>query len=49
MAPDTGTEQTATCPFCDSRDTEMRQRKGTAICRAVYYCNACNQPFEEMR
>lgn len=49
MVPETDTDQTATCPFCDSENTEMRQRKGTAICRVLYYCRVCNQPFEEIR
>lgn len=49
MSSESDSGYTAICPFCDSENTELRQRKGTAICRVVFYCHECNQPFEEMR
>lgn len=35
------------CPFCGSTDTQLEQRKGTAMCRTMYLCNACSEPFEQ--
>lgn len=35
------------CPHCGSRDTRVEQRKGTSLCRTMYYCNSCSQPFED--
>lgn len=35
------------CPYCESDDTTLEQRKGSAICRKMFYCNACKQPFEQ--
>lgn len=37
------------CPHCGSRETRLEQRKGTSICRVMYYCETCREPFEEMR
>lgn len=37
------------CPHCGSLDTSFEQRKGTSICRVLYYCEECDQPFEEFR
>lgn len=34
------------CPFCGSRETTMRSEFGPTACKAVMYCNACEQPFE---
>ncbi|HEY0970423.1 MAG TPA: 1,2-phenylacetyl-CoA epoxidase subunit PaaD [Gemmatimonadales bacterium] len=34
------------CPFCDSRDTEMRSEFGSTACKSIAYCNGCHQPFE---
>lgn len=36
-----------TCPYCGSADTTLEQRKGSAICRKMFYCDACEQPFEQ--
>lgn len=37
---------TAQCPFCNSRDTRLTSQFGSTACKALYYCNACQQPFE---
>jgi len=37
------------CPHCGSLNTSFEQRKGTSICRVLYYCEDCAQPFEEFR
>jgi len=34
------------CPFCDSKQTRLESPFGPTLCRAIYYCNACNQSFE---
>jgi ring-1,2-phenylacetyl-CoA epoxidase subunit PaaD len=37
------------CPFCASHDTHMENLFGPTACRAIYYCDACRQPFEAMK
>lgn len=34
------------CPFCRSKDTKLTSQFGSTACKALYYCNACQQPFE---
>jgi ring-1,2-phenylacetyl-CoA epoxidase subunit PaaD len=34
------------CPYCGSRETTMRSEFGPTACKAIMYCNACEQPFE---
>lgn len=34
------------CPFCDATDTTLDSTFGPTLCRAMHYCNACQQPFE---
>jgi ring-1,2-phenylacetyl-CoA epoxidase subunit PaaD len=41
--------ETARCPFCDSEDTELKNSFGPTLCRALYYCRSCNQPFEQFK
>jgi len=36
----------ANCPYCDSTHTTLKNNFGSTLCRAIYYCNACQQPFE---
>lgn len=38
---------TVACPFCGSADTRVAQRKGTAMCRKMFVCRDCKQPFEQ--
>jgi ring-1,2-phenylacetyl-CoA epoxidase subunit PaaD len=37
------------CPFCGSVDTNLESAFGPTICRALHYCRACQQPFEEFK
>lgn len=37
------------CPYCDSQNTVVKNTFGPTLCRAIYYCNACNQPFEQFK
>ena len=34
------------CPYCHSRNTELRSEFGSTACKAIGYCHACMQPFE---
>lgn len=34
------------CPFCASSNTALTSQFGSTACKALYYCNGCNQPFE---
>jgi ring-1,2-phenylacetyl-CoA epoxidase subunit PaaD len=44
-----GMRQPATCPYCGSGDTSMENPFGPTLCRAIFYCNACRQPFEQFK
>lgn len=37
------------CPFCGSHDTELRSFYGSTACKAIQFCRACQQPFEEFK
>jgi ring-1,2-phenylacetyl-CoA epoxidase subunit PaaD len=37
------------CPYCGSRNTRMDNAFGPTLCRAIYYCSACRQPFEQFK
>lgn len=39
----------ATCPYCDSRNTTLENPFGPTLCRAIYYCADCRQPFEQFK
>ena len=39
----------ATCPYCGSADTTMESPFGPTLCRAIFYCNGCRQPFEQFK
>ena len=39
----------AQCPYCDSYETEVRSEFGSTACKAVCWCRACGQPFEEFK
>lgn len=39
----------AQCPYCDSFETEIRSEFGSTACKAVCWCRACRQPFEEFK
>ena len=40
---------TVSCPYCDSQNTTMKNAFGPTLCRAIYYCNSCQQPFEQFK
>jgi ring-1,2-phenylacetyl-CoA epoxidase subunit PaaD len=37
------------CPYCDSKNTSIRNTFGPTLCRAIFYCNNCRQPFEQFK
>lgn len=37
------------CPYCKSKDTTMENPFGPTLCRMIYYCNSCQQPFERFK
>lgn len=39
----------AECPYCGSRRTVMDNAFGPTLCRAIYYCTSCRQPFEQFK
>jgi ring-1,2-phenylacetyl-CoA epoxidase subunit PaaD len=41
--------ENVSCPYCDSTDTELRSEFGSTPCKALYYCNRCEEPFEHFK
>jgi ring-1,2-phenylacetyl-CoA epoxidase subunit PaaD len=39
----------ARCPYCDSADTTLTNSFGPTLCRAIYTCSHCRQPFEQFK
>ena len=39
----------AECPYCGSRQTTLENAFGPTLCRAIYWCSACRQPFEQFK
>ncbi len=39
----------AECPYCGSRKTTLENAFGPTLCRAIYYCRGCRQPFEQFK
>ena len=37
------------CPFCDSSRVAMDNLFGPALCRSLFYCRECRQPFEAFK
>ena len=37
------------CPRCDSKNTSLQNSFGTTLCRAIWVCNACKEPFEQFK
>jgi ring-1,2-phenylacetyl-CoA epoxidase subunit PaaD len=43
------TRPQAVCPWCGSRDTALENPFGPTLCRAIFWCNRCRQPFEQFK
>jgi ring-1,2-phenylacetyl-CoA epoxidase subunit PaaD len=39
----------AECPYCGSRNTSLDNPFGPTLCRAIYHCDDCRQPFEQFK
>jgi ring-1,2-phenylacetyl-CoA epoxidase subunit PaaD len=39
----------AECPYCGSRNTTLDNAFGPTLCRAIYHCADCRQPFEQFK
>ena len=39
----------ARCPYCGSADTQLRSEFGSTACKAIHFCSACSQPFDEFK
>ena len=37
------------CPFCESANVAIDSLFGPALCRSMFYCRACRQPFEAFK
>ncbi len=37
------------CPYCGSRQTTLENPFGPTLCRAIYHCAGCRQPFEAFK
>jgi ring-1,2-phenylacetyl-CoA epoxidase subunit PaaD len=40
---------TAACPWCGSDDTTLENLFGPTLCRTLFWCNRCRQPFEQFK
>jgi ring-1,2-phenylacetyl-CoA epoxidase subunit PaaD len=41
--------QVVRCPYCDSRNTELKSEFGSTACKSILYCKDCRQPFEQFK
>jgi ring-1,2-phenylacetyl-CoA epoxidase subunit PaaD len=48
IAPPTDPSQVH-CPFCDSAEVAIDSLFGPALCRSLFYCRTCRQPFEAFK
>lgn len=39
----------ATCPRCGSTNTTLKNSFGSTLCRMIYYCNRCQETFEQFK
>jgi ring-1,2-phenylacetyl-CoA epoxidase subunit PaaD len=39
----------ARCPRCGSHATVLENAFGPTLCRAIYHCRACREPFEQFK
>jgi ring-1,2-phenylacetyl-CoA epoxidase subunit PaaD len=37
------------CPRCDSTQTSLKNSFGSTLCRAIWYCHTCQEPFEQFK
>lgn len=49
LSPEPAALEPVPCPFCGSTQTRMENLFGPTSCRALFYCQACRQPFEAFK
>jgi ring-1,2-phenylacetyl-CoA epoxidase subunit PaaD len=49
MTDELGVLPIAECPYCGSRNTTLANPFGPTLCRAIYHCASCRQPFEQFK
>jgi ring-1,2-phenylacetyl-CoA epoxidase subunit PaaD len=40
---------TSTCPRCGSTNVAIKNNFGSTLCRAIYVCHNCKEPFEQFK
>jgi ring-1,2-phenylacetyl-CoA epoxidase subunit PaaD len=49
FTPQANIAPSVTCPYCGSRQTTLENSFGPTLCRAIYHCAGCRQPFEAFK
>lgn len=49
LVTEIGLPTVAVCPYCGSKQTHNENLFGPTPCRALYYCEACRNPFEQFK
>jgi ring-1,2-phenylacetyl-CoA epoxidase subunit PaaD len=49
FTPQADIAPSVTCPYCGSRQTTLENSFGPTLCRAIYHCAGCRQPFEAFK
>jgi len=39
----------ATCPRCNSSNTQLKNTFGPTLCRSIHYCENCKETFEQFK
>lgn len=42
-------DEAVACPYCNSTNTRVTNPFGPTLCRAIYFCRNCQQPFEQFK
>ena len=37
------------CPYCKGKNTRLQSQFGSTACKALYYCNDCEEPFDHFK
>ncbi|GAC1398129.1 MAG: phenylacetate-CoA oxygenase subunit PaaJ [Chloroflexota bacterium] len=43
------THKPLSCPYCDSTEVVRESAFGPTLCRSLYHCRSCRNPFEVMK
>jgi len=41
-----GIEKVISCPHCNGKNTIMKSQFGSTACKALHFCNDCQEPFD---